>query len=409
MQNRAGCTNRLTRYKVLLTLILALLAVSPASAEPPPGMVLVEGGAFAMGDWFHEGLLNERPVHTVFLSPFYIDAHEVTNQKYAAALNWAQAQGHLTMTAGRVFLTGGAANQPLCDTTAATAYSRITWNGNTFGVVAGEEHRPMVQVSWYGAAAFCNWRSGMEAREPCFDLSDWTCDFSKNGYRLPTEAEWEKAAAWDPIQQRHFRFGEHTDGCGINCLNGARANYANSGDPFDLVPLPRSTPVGYFNGNSYGDFQTQHAKSFYGCYDMSGNVWEWCYDWYSSTYYSNSPDTDPTGPASGTLRVQRGGSWNNEPVGCRTAMRNYHAPADRYPNDGFRCAVTRVPSLPGDLNCDNVVDNADAAALVLALLEPAAFADAYPDCSMTRMDMNDDGNIDGLDIHPFVVILTNAR
>ncbi len=183
-----------------------------------------------------------------------------------------------------------------------------------------EEH-PMTKMRWYGAAAFCNWRSAMEGRRPCYDLSSWTCGFGGDGYRLPTEAEWEKAAAWDPDQQRHFRFGEHSDGCGYNCLDGQRANYQNSGDPFDGAN-PDTTPVGYYDGSNHGGYQTQDAKSYYGCYDMSGNLMEYCNDWYSSTYYSSSPGSNPTGPCSGQYRVLRGGHWDHHPSTLRTAARD---------------------------------------------------------------------------------------
>ena len=157
---------------------------------------------------------------------------------------------------------------------------------------------------------------------------------------MPTEAEWEKAAGWDPVLARHFRFGEHTDGCGTDCLDGQRANYWDSGDPFETGNYPWTTPVGYYDGTDHGGtYQTQNAQSYYGCYDISGNVWEWCHDWYDSGYYSSSPYDNPTGPASGTLRVLRGGDWTNYPNICRAANRGVSAPGDRSGNDGFRCVA----------------------------------------------------------------------
>lgn len=197
----------------------------------------------------------------------------------------------------------------------------------------------MVKVSWYGSVAYCNWRSSQHGRTPCFDLRTWTCNFGVNGYRLPTEAEWEKAAGWDPAQQRHFRFGEHTDGCGANCLDGQRANYLGSGDPYESGDYPRTTAVGYYDGSNHGGtYQTQDAQSYYGCYDMSGNVHEWCHDWYSYSYYSSSPGSNPTGPASGMWRVIRGGTWDHTSLYCRSAKRYLNTPSVCSDSVGFRCA-----------------------------------------------------------------------
>jgi formylglycine-generating enzyme required for sulfatase activity len=158
-------------------------------------MVAIPGGESFMGDFWHDGAANERPAHVVFLAPYFVDLHEVTSQHYADGLNWALAQGGLiAVINGVVCKADGGTGYPYCDTTSSDAYSRITWSGAEFGVVAGKGNHPMVMVSWYGAAAYCNWKSAMHGREPCFELSTWACDFTKNGYRLPTEAEWEKAA-----------------------------------------------------------------------------------------------------------------------------------------------------------------------------------------------------------------------
>ncbi len=296
-----------------------------------------------MGDTFSEGESDELPIHTVYLSPYYMDKYQVTNAQYATALNWARAQrNQITVNGGEVFKYDGGTRYLYCDTTTSSSYSRITWNGSTFGVLAGREDHPMAQVSWHGAAAYCNWRSAMEGRALCYDLSTWTCDFGVGGYRLPTEAEWEKAAAWDPVQQRHFRFGEHTDGCGYNCLDAKRANCFRSGDPFEAGDYPWTTPVGYYDGTNHSGYQTQNAQSYYGCYDLSGNVWEWCNDWYASGYYGAPAATqpNPVGPAEGAYRVMRGGLWNGSNANyCRSAMRARLWPFHRNRYYGFRCAV----------------------------------------------------------------------
>jgi sulfatase modifying factor 1 len=334
-----------------LTDLATLLAYYGTSA-PPPDMILVPAGEFEMGDCFEEGGTDEQPVHTVYLSAYFIDTSEVTNQQYCDALNWAWAQGGLITVSpgGIVYQCGSGTDYPYCDTTNITSYSRITWDGATFGVVSGKENHPMARVSWYGSVAFCNWRSAMEGKPLCYDLSEWTCNFGAAGYRLPTEAEWEKAAGWDPAQQYHFRFAEHTDGCGSNCLDGQRANYLDSGAPFQAGDYPWTTPVGFYNGElhykvdfdwpgSETSYQTQDARSYYGCYGLSGNVQEWCHDWYSDTYYSSSPGSNPTGPATGVYRVLRGNSWLGQPSGCRSAWRHRSTPVNRNHTYGFRCAA----------------------------------------------------------------------
>jgi formylglycine-generating enzyme required for sulfatase activity len=317
----------------------------------PDDMVLVASGPFEMGESFDECRYDERPVHTVHLSAYWIDKYEVTNQQYADALNWAYAQGEkITIPEGVVYQYGTGMSCAYCDTTSSSPHSRIQWDGSTFTVTPGYDHHPMARVSWYGAVAYCNWRSAMEGRPQCYNLSTWECDFGVGGYRLPTEAEWEKAAGWDPIEQRHYRFGEHTDGCGYGCLDGRRANYLSSGDPYEYGPVPTTTPVGFYNGEMHyqADFdwpgsatcyQTQDARSYYGCYDMTGNLWEWCYDWYSDSYYSTSPELNPRGPDSGTRRVIRGGNWLNGPDHCRSADRRHTTPYYRLYSRGFRCAL----------------------------------------------------------------------
>ena len=326
---------------------LATLLGNYGTLEPPVDMVIVPAGEFEMGDIFNESNSDELPVHEVYLGDYYIDIYEVSNQRYADALNWALNQGELIhVSSGYVYQYGGT-TYGYCATTTSSSYSRIRWDGGTFTVTPGKEQHPMTQVTWYGAVAFCNWRSAMEGKPLCYNLTTWTCDFGVGGYRLPTEAEWEKAAGWDPVQQRHFRFGEHTDGCGFNCLDGERANFRQSGDPFETLLLPWTTPVGFYNGElhqkvdfgwpgSATEYQTQDAQSYYGCRDMSGNAWEWCYDWYDAWYYSSSPYANPIGPSSGTYRVMRGGVWLDYTAYSRSAKRSWYHPY-QYVNGGFRC------------------------------------------------------------------------
>jgi formylglycine-generating enzyme required for sulfatase activity len=298
---------------------------------PPAGMVFIPAGEYQMGDHFDEGESDELPLHAVYIDAFYMDRYEVTNQQYADALNWAMNQGNLiTVTNGVVHKAGSGISNAYCDTTASSSYSRITWNGSTFGVVEGKANHPMVNVSWYGAVAYSNWRSAMEGRTPSYDTSTWACNFSANGYRLPTEAEWEKAARGglhDPY--RRYPWGD--------TLDGSKANYSGSSDLYEGGDYPWTTPVGYYNGGQRPpgvDMANGH-----GLYDVAGNTWEWCNDWHSDSYYSSSEYDNPHGPASGTYRVLWGGSWNFPGDRMRCARRNLNRPVFRFGSFGFRLAL----------------------------------------------------------------------
>ena len=297
-----------------------------------PGMVLIPAGEFAMGDTFNEGWVDEFPVHTVYVSAFYINKYEVTNQQYAAGLNWALGRELITVTGNIVYQTGGG-GQFYCYTATSSSYSQITWNGSTFGVMAGKGNHPMVMVSWHGAAAYANWRSGMEGRQVCYDTSTWECNFNANGYRLPTEAEWEKAARGGTPGHR-FPWSD------TDTIQHSRANYSSSSDDlYDTSPtrgyhpafssgeFPYTSPVGYFAPNGYG------------LYDMVGNVCEWCNDWYNSSYYSHSPSSNPTGGGSDIWRVLRGGGWRSPAWWCRSAIRSHEWPDYGGYYLGFRCVA----------------------------------------------------------------------
>lgn len=331
---------------------------------PPPGMVLIPAGEFQMGDTFSEGSSDEQPVHAVLVDAFYMDICEVTNQQYADALNWAWAQsGLITVTSGVVYQYGSGTSYPYCSTTSAPAgspdygeYSRITWNGSTFSVVSGKADHPMVAVSWYGSIAYCNWRSAMAGKPLCYDLSTWTCNFEVAGYRLPTEAEREKAARGGTPGHR-FPWSDQ------DTIQHARCNYFSSSSyAYDTSATrgyhpcwgsgsyPYTDPVGFFTGALYykvdwdwpgspASYQTASGANGYGLHDLAGNVWEWCNDWYSSSYYSSSPYDNPHGPASGSYRVLRGGGWYDYADNYRVAYRDYYAPGNRYSTRGLRCVL----------------------------------------------------------------------
>ena len=244
-----------------------------ATIEPAtPEMVLVEAGSFKMGST--KGLEDEQPVHTVKITrPFHVARYAVTFEEYDR-FRRDKAQD------------GG-------------------W---------GRGKRPVMGVNWNDALAYCNWLSKKQGLTPYYSGGGKTiqCVFSANGYRLPTEAEWEYAA----------RGGQKSKGY----------LYAGSDNPDD---------VAWHAGNS-GD-QThpvgQKLPNELGLYDMSGNLWEWCWDWYGSDYYASSPVNDPTGPPSGSDKVRRSGSWREAANYVRTTFRSAGSPS--YPGaNGFRLVRT---------------------------------------------------------------------
>jgi len=179
---------------------------------------------------------------------------------------------------------------------------------------------------------------------PAYNLSTWELmNKTGGGYRLPTEAEWVRAAAWDG--SKHWIYG-YTSDVGNN---RNRYNYYDDIEwteyvnPLNLSSFPYTSPVGWFNGinvSPNGNIQTMNSISPVGCYDMSGNVWEWCHDWYSSTYYSGGAMTNPTGPASGSTCVYRGGSWGSLATRHnRSAARLNGDPSNMYSHGGFRVCL----------------------------------------------------------------------
>jgi formylglycine-generating enzyme required for sulfatase activity len=301
----------------------------------PPGMTLIPAGDFPMGDPFTvEGDTDERPTHTVHVKQIYMDRYEVSNQQYAQALNWALSQGGLiSVTSGVVYQAGTGTTYAYCDTLTSSSYSQLTWNGTAFGVVSGKEAYPVVLVNWYGAVAYANWRSAMQSKTPAYNLATWACNYG-SGYRLPTEAEWERAARGG-VEGHRFPWTDSDN------IDHTRANYYSSTSSFyDLgmprgfdpvygvaVSMPYTSPVGTFAANAYG------------LYDMAGNVWEWCNDWFDGTYYAVSPYDNPTGPTTGSTRVLRGGAWGGTALNLRCAFRSDNLPSYRAMVNGFRLAL----------------------------------------------------------------------
>lgn len=173
------------------------------------------------------------------------------------------------------------------------------------------DNLPVENVSWYDAVEYCNRLSRKDGLTPCYSRSgdNVACDFSASGYRLPTEAEWEYAARGGNKSRGYIFSGSNSVGDG-----GWYGD--NSGD--------KTHPVG------------QKRPDELGLYDMSGNVWEWCWDWYGKDYYGSSQSTDPRGPSGGSYRVDRGGSWDDFAQGLRAANRYSYTPSSSFNYLGFR-------------------------------------------------------------------------
>jgi formylglycine-generating enzyme len=283
--------------------------------NPPSGMVFIPAGSFTMGNCMtaSEGLSTELPLHTVYVSALYMDKYLVTKSLWDDVYNWAITQGY----------------------------------SFDYGAQGKAATHPVHSMTFYDAVKWCNARSEKEGKTPAYytdsGLSvpyrsgqgvpyvNWS-----SGYRLPTEAEWEKAA-------RGGTAGHRYPWSGADTIDQSRANYYGRwsfpgpnypyevNTWFGLHPAfndgvsPYTSPVGYFAPNGYG------------LYDMAGNLWQWCWDWFGS--YSSGSQTDPRGPASGGVRVIRGGSWGTGAYSCRTAHRSHNDPATGYFDSGIRVVL----------------------------------------------------------------------
>ena len=287
-------------------------ALNQTNNPAPSGMVLIPAGSFTMGDAFGEGFGDDLPLHSVFLSAFYMDRYEVTKGLWNEVYNWAITNGYSFENPG----SGPA----------------IT--------------HPVQSLSWYDCVKWCNARSEKEGRTPAYytnaahtavyrsgqtdlqnDWVNWTA-----GYQLPTEAQWEKGAR-DGVGGHRFPWAD------VEEITHSRANYYSSTDYAYDASATRGYHPAFVVGSTYTSPSGYFAANGYGLFDMAGNVSEWCWDWYDASAYSSATPTDPRGPASGSFRVDRGGNWGRNAFLARTAYRDFISPRDWFDQVGFRCIL----------------------------------------------------------------------
>jgi len=278
------------------------------------GQVRLPTGSFEMGDAFDEGYPadGETPVHTVRLESFHIDATAVTNAAFAtfvkatgyrteAELFGSSAVFHLAVPPGSPGVIGVATGTPWWMNVQGACWRHPEGPASS---IADRQNHPVVHISWHDAQAYCAWA----------------------GKRLPTEAEWEFAARGG-LERRRFAWGDELVASGrwsCNIWQGRFPDLNTLEDGFLTT-----APVKSFRPNGFGLWNT------------AGNVWEWCADWFSPTYYAESPQLSPRGPAQGEERVLRGGSYLCHESYChryRVGARSSNVPDSFSGNLGFRCA-----------------------------------------------------------------------
>lgn len=264
--------------------------VTSVAGMEHPDMILVRGGTFVLGDAVGDNDRSDNPRCSVSLVDYYLSAKEVTFEEY----------------------------DRYCQATRAAKPRDQGW---------GRGSRPVVNVTWFEAVRYCNWLSKQLGYQPVYSIRGQVVEanWNANGFRLPTEAEWEYAARGGG---KTVRFGN-----GKNTADPRELNFDANPNYKERYSAPgenrkKTMPVASFKPNPLG------------LYDMAGNVREWCWDWYALDYYMSSPGSNPRGPEKGDLdnRVVRGGSWSNAPQSTRAAFRDDNAPDIPESNIGFRLA-----------------------------------------------------------------------
>ncbi|MEX1137769.1 MAG: formylglycine-generating enzyme family protein [Bacteroidota bacterium] len=276
---------------------LFLLLSPPLLVSDKEPMIALHGGSFVMGSR-HAAYTDEEPARVVTVGPFAIDEHEVSNAQFEAFI---RENGYFTDAEKK---GGGWAYRKGAKDWEFVKGADWRHPEGPASDIKGRINHPVVQVSWNDAVAYARWA----------------------GKRLPTEAEWEYAARGGR-EQRIYPWGDELEPNGKPVANFWQGIWPKSNLLTDGFYY--TSPVGSFRANGFG------------LYDMAGNVWEWCADWYAADYYSSGPDIDPKGASEGTFRSARGGSWFCSEAYCaayRNAFRGRSPQDYSFNNVGFRCA-----------------------------------------------------------------------
>lgn len=288
-----------------------------ASDTPPipNGFALIPAGNFQMGDAFGEGWSSDQPVHTMFVSAFYMAKYEVPNSLWDEVMVWGSQHGYTDLPRGSV--------------NAGINYGK------------GDRH-PVLSITWYAITKWCNARSEMEKLTPCYTnlgavyrsgSANPDCDWNANGYRLPTEAEWERSARGG-LTGKRFPWGD--------TITHNNANYkSDESYTYDLSATRGFHPAYATGGAPYTSPVGSFAPNGYGLYDFGGNVHEYCWDWFDA--YPSMPQTDPRGPGNGTQKVIRNGCWPGMAWHSRCGFRDCVFPGGDYSHYfGFRVARSHL-------------------------------------------------------------------
>lgn len=291
-------------YSKFLSILIAINLVISIALTAQPNMVLVEGGSFMMGRNNASDKIkgaefqNESPRHEVKLRSFYIGKYELTVKEYK---EFVQSTGRQMPPQPD---SSWFAEHP--DTKIFYPLSKTQWWG-------WKDDLPMHNITWFDAVEYCNWLSEKEGLKKVYTFvskNEVSWDLTANGYRLPTEAEWEYAARGGKLSKGY--------------------NFSGSNNIDEVAWYDNTTR---FKGPAKIGTKTPNEL---GIFDMSGNVWEWCNDYFTSNYYSKSPKENPPGPGGNIYRVLRGGSWHYRADYARIANRDGPMAGFTNYNYGFR-------------------------------------------------------------------------